>query len=429
MVYGHFEAFQEAYHRTYSQNYGFFRHIITHTVERYLACGDPREGVARYECGKCGQSTAIPFSCKTRLFCPSCHEKKTLLWIESIRTELLLPVSHRFWTFSIPKRLRPYFMYNRKLLSIIVDAANFALTAPLTEGRLVKNLRLGIISLIQTHSDFLEFNCHLHLIVTNGLVDYSDISCPKFQSVGRWDGPVITELFRWRLLTSLVKKKIISPEIADNMLSWPHSGFHVHATAPFDSSDAKLLENRLAYAFRPPVALNRLSFDGEMVTVTTTKRKQLTLTPPDFLAKLTLHIPNRYQNIRRYAGFYSPNIQSRVRQAREESKEIMQSVKEDAKQIMPKWAAMLAKIFGELPIACRKCGTIMDLKEFIFDDTIILKWFPYIARAPPKRTFEDYIPLGDDNIIYSRDVDIGFDAEFNQTRPEIDEDFNQDLSW
>lgn len=40
-------------------------------------------------------------------------------------------------------------------------------------------------------------------------------------------------------------------------------------------------------------------------------------------------------------------------------------------------------------------------------------------------SFEDYVPPTDDNIIYSRDVDSGFEAEFNQTRPEIDEDFNQ----
>lgn len=178
------------------------------------------------------------------------------LWIESIRNNLLLPVKHRFWTFSIPKRLRPYFMYNRKLLSLIVDAANFAITAPLTGGKVRKNFRPGIISLIQTHSDSLEWNCHLHMIVTDGIINYTqmlssdresglydyrcvspngstDITCPVFQPVGRWDGAIITEIFRWRLLKSMVKKRVISPEIADNMLSWPHSGFHVHATAPF----------------------------------------------------------------------------------------------------------------------------------------------------------------------------------------------------
>lgn len=88
---------------------------------------------------------------------------------------------------------------------------------------------------------------------------------------------------------------------------------------------------------------------------------------------------------------------------------------------------MIAKIFGKLPIACPKCGIVMDLKEFIFDKTIILKFFPYVSRAPPKLILEDYIPR--DDIIYARDEDNLADVELDQTRPEIDEDFNQDINW
>lgn len=319
-------------------------------------------------------------------------------------------------------------MYNRKLLSLMVNAANFALTAPLTGGRLTKNLRPGIISLIQTHSDSLTFNCHLHMIVTNGLVDYSNVSCPKFNPVKRWDGIVITELFRIALLRLLVKKNVISPEIANNMLSWPHSGFNVHATAPFTPDDAELVKNRLAYAFRPPVALNRLSFDGETVTLTTTKRRELSLTPSDFLAKLTLHIPDRYQNIRRYAGFYSPNIQRRVRLASSNDRSDQQPAIEEAKPVAPKWAAMIARIFGEIPVECPKCGAIMDLKGFVFDKTIIMKFFSYISRAPPKLELKDHLPY-DDDIIYARGRDSFTDVEFDQLRPEADDDFNQEINW
>ncbi len=92
----------------------------------------------------------------TRLFCPSCHEKRTLLWIESIQEQILLPVSHRFWSFSIPKRLRPYFLRDRKLLSLLVTAANNTLAKSLSGGRLVKGLRPGIISLMQTHSGTMD---------------------------------------------------------------------------------------------------------------------------------------------------------------------------------------------------------------------------------------------------------------------------------
>ena len=86
---------------------------------------------------------------------------------------------------------------------------------------------------------------------------------------------------------------------------------------------------------------------------------------------------------------------------------------------------MIAKIFGEIPIECPRCGTIMNLKGFIFDDVLILKFFPYISRAPPKIILEDYIPQ-DDDIIYARDESDISDVEFDQTRQGAEDDFNQD---
>jgi len=186
------------------------------------------------------------------------------------------------------------------------------------------------------------------------------------------------------------------------------------------------VENRLAYAFRPPVALNRLDYDGTIVTLTTTKRVELKLTPLDFLAKITLHIADRYQNIRRYAGFYSPNIQGRVRRARPGTDSKHQAI-EEVRLVAPKWAAMLAQIFGAIPITCPKCGTIMDLKEFVFDKTIILKFFPWIPRAPPKIVIPEDIPEDGTRYVHS-DNGTAYD-DICQLRPETDKDFDQSGNW
>ncbi len=177
----------------------------------------------------------------------------------------------------------------------------------------------------------------------------------------------MTELFRLELLKLMVKSKVLSPDVADNLMSWGHSGFHVYATEPFDPSDTQTLTNRLAYAYRLPAPLNRLSFNNGMVTVEA-RKQTLTLTPVDFIAKLTLHIPNRYQNVRRYAGFYSSNIQRMVRLAKpNKSPDSALPELETRSPVKPKWATLIAKVFGELPIKCPRCGTAMDLKEFIFD--------------------------------------------------------------
>jgi hypothetical protein len=45
--------------------------------------------------------------------------------------------------------------------------------------------------------------------------------------------------------------------------------------------------------------------------------------PNDFIALLTQHIPDRYQNMRRYAGFYAANVRLRIQRAQaEENKEV-----------------------------------------------------------------------------------------------------------
>jgi ribosomal protein S27E len=61
------------------------RAVEQRVMERFIACGDPHHGFARIYCGGCGHDYLLAFSCKTRYFCPSCHQKRVLLygeWVE-----------------------------------------------------------------------------------------------------------------------------------------------------------------------------------------------------------------------------------------------------------------------------------------------------------------------------------------------------------
>jgi len=58
-----------------------------------------------------------PFSCKSFYFCPSCSQKRTLLFSEYMRDNLLLSLPHRQFVFTVPRILRPYFRHNRRLFS------------------------------------------------------------------------------------------------------------------------------------------------------------------------------------------------------------------------------------------------------------------------------------------------------------------------
>lgn len=91
--------------------------LVGQNQQRYLDCGDLRFGFARVKCKDCGHEFLLPFSCKRRHFCPSCHQKRVVEFGEWLCTEVLKYVPHRQWVFSIPKRLRIYFMFDRSLLT------------------------------------------------------------------------------------------------------------------------------------------------------------------------------------------------------------------------------------------------------------------------------------------------------------------------
>ncbi len=123
VVFHHFERFLTEYERRFEKEYGYFRPIIKEVVERYLDCGNPRSGFARIRCPDCHEEYPLTFSCKTRGFCPSCHAKRLEEWGEWVREALLLDVPHRQVVLTIPKMLRIFFKFRRKLLGELCRAA------------------------------------------------------------------------------------------------------------------------------------------------------------------------------------------------------------------------------------------------------------------------------------------------------------------
>ena len=65
----------------------------------------------------------MAFSCRGRCFCPSYHEKRALEKAGWVAEHVCAEVPHRQFVFTIPKRLRLYFRYDRSLLGTLCQAA------------------------------------------------------------------------------------------------------------------------------------------------------------------------------------------------------------------------------------------------------------------------------------------------------------------
>ena len=73
------------------------RAVEEQVIGRFIECGDPHHGFARIYCDACAHDYLLAYSCKTRYFCPSCHQKRVLLYGEWIEKTVLAPVPHRPW--------------------------------------------------------------------------------------------------------------------------------------------------------------------------------------------------------------------------------------------------------------------------------------------------------------------------------------------
>lgn len=108
----HFEEFSQKYSEKYDTKHGILRlERIQDFTDGFIVCGDYTKGIARIKCTNsvCGHEIMRPFSCKCFYFCPSCSQKRAILFGEHISDEVLLRLPHRHFVFAFPKMLRPYF--------------------------------------------------------------------------------------------------------------------------------------------------------------------------------------------------------------------------------------------------------------------------------------------------------------------------------
>lgn len=416
-VEAHFEELERTWDSRYQKQYGYWRPHVLDVIYKYLDCGDLHQGFARVKCNDCNHEYLLPFSCKRRSFCPTCHQKRVVEFGEHLHEEVLEDVAHRQWVFSLPKRLRPYFMYDRKLLPKLSLCAWNVLSEYLKTSISKENsadkqaagkaccssMQPGCVIAVQTFGEFLNFNPHLHFIASDGCF-HDDRRFIKGAL------PVAADLeqaFAAEVFNMLIKEEKISLSVVDNMNSWQHSGFNVYcgqAVSPFDDEGIEKLSQ---YIVRAPFSQERMiyipehdSADRKAMVIYEGKTSKLseTFTALDFLARLVTHIPGRGEQMVRYYGFYS-NKSRGMRKKEEQEKQdgnnpdsvqVIVDSNIGRKKFRKNWARLIQKIYHVNPLLCPKCNGEMRIISFIEDEAAIKKilihlnlWLPDNHDPPP----------------------------------------------
>lgn len=138
--------------------------------------------------------------------------------------DVLKKIPHRHFVFSIPKILCHYFLYDRKLLADLSRCAWKSLKIFIQNSVPEFNPIPGAVIAIQTFGDFLGFNSHCHILLTDGCF-YGEKGI--FPVAPPLELKKLETIFRHKVLRMLLKKGKITKEMIAMLSTWRHSGLHV----------------------------------------------------------------------------------------------------------------------------------------------------------------------------------------------------------
>ena len=192
------------------------------------------------------------------------------------------------------------------------------------------------------------------------------------------------------------------------MMGWHHSGFNIYCGPAIWPNDEAGLENLARYIIRACFSQERMTYipaynsnDGTAKVLYCSKdgSQHKTFDALDWLALLTTHIPDRYEQTVRYYGYYS----NRARGERKKSNHgdlipMLMDADVNGKHFKRSWARLIKKIYNIDPLICPKCQSQMKIISVIEDDAVIKKILQHLglwdakghdppARSSPIREF------------------------------------------
>ncbi len=182
------------------------------------------------------------------------------------------------------------------------------------------------------------------------------------------------------------------------MLTWRHTGFSVHNAVRIRASDAAARQKLAQYMLRAPFSLEKMTYDLDSGTVIyrsrlhkTLKRNFQVMPGADWLALLCRHIPDRFEHLVRYAGWYSNRARGKRRRMDADAPGV--AVEEadvpTASRARSTWARLIHKVYEVDPLECPKCKGPMRVISLIEDSEVIRRILRHLGlwapQQPPQR--------------------------------------------
>ena len=255
-------------------------------------------------------------TCKSRA-CSSCGHWSTIQW-QRERWCALPEGAYRAVTLTMPNALWPLFASNPRLCHKLGEIAARVIVGYV---RVHHGVEVGVMPILHTFNGKLEFNSHVHALVTGRNLQRERGACIYLDSnilMHAWKRLVIT-LLRAAAQSACLDSKMSHEEIERMLQREEIRHWKVHVQA-FDGKE-HFLRYAGRYVRRPPIAERRIiSISNGLVTFwykdkRLGRRQTVTLTIEDFIDRWAQHLPGRYRHVMRYFGLFGPRRWNQVVEA------------------------------------------------------------------------------------------------------------------
>ena len=315
--------------------------------------------------------------------------------------------------FTIPKRLRIYFRFERWLLGELCRAAARTVITVYRAASGRPDAVPGMIGAIQTFGQLIHFHPHIHALVSEGvfLPDGTFVPLPKLAT------EPFLKLWEQEVFALLLAEGKITEDVVANMRSWKYSGFSVDQSVRLEAGDQEGVQRLIQYFLRCPFSqarmievteagkviyktehnpVGRFPEPGDEELLAGPARNFQVFDPLDFLAEVTQHIPDAGEHLIRYYGWYSNKTrgQRAQRQPSATTGTAAPPRPPTAREARKGWAALIKQVYEADPLCCPRCGAELKIIAFIerHQTEVIEKilrhcglWEEAAARAPPQR--------------------------------------------
>ncbi|HZR31197.1 MAG TPA: transposase [Terriglobales bacterium] len=258
----------------------------------------------------------VPHTCKSKA-CPSCGHRATKFW-QRDQWAALPDIPYAGVVLTMPNVLWPIFQQNRHLLHDLpaLGAAVIQQWVKATNG-----VRVLLMVVPHTFGSHLNFNSHLHILVSAGGLKEAE---------GRWlaglhfDRNALMQMWRFAVITYLrgaQKAGVLRTNLpVEDLSKILQTQYERWWSIKIDRFHSKLhfLQYAGRYVRRLPIAQRRfLKITGGEVEFWTKdrrlKRRVITrYSIEGFVAALAEQVPNRYQHSIRYFGLLAPGAKRRT---------------------------------------------------------------------------------------------------------------------